>query len=115
MNYDYRTQSFEVYNPVTKRVVFIGVLFTEMVWQNLINEGFIVNPANKFKVGDLVRNKHSSWPMAVVTEITEMGFKYQYQYDKPFLLSPRLGTVIGGEAYRNSFEHWEVVAKADES
>lgn len=69
-----------------------------------------VQPAAPFKVGDRVHNKHSSWPDATVTKITERGFKYEY--DKPVLISPRLGSTTGGEAYCEGFESWEVVQPA---
>jgi hypothetical protein len=64
-----------------------------------------------FKVGDRVRSKHSSWPEATVTEITERGFKYRY--DKLVVISPRLGSTTGGEAYREGFDGWERVFQPD--
>lgn len=69
-------------------------------------------PAGPFKVGDRVRNRHANWPEGKITEITERGFRYEY--DKPFWLSPRLGYLTGGEAYRESFDSWEVVAQPGE-
>lgn len=63
-----------------------------------------------FKVGDRVRYKREirgSWPEATVTEITERGFRYEY--DEPFVLGTRIGSTIGGEAYESSFHWWELV------
>ena len=60
----------------------------------------------EFKVGDRLRNIHAaSYPPATVTEITEEGFKYEFDY--PWTLGPRLGTSTGGESYTD--EGWVVL------
>lgn len=68
-----------------------------------------------FKIGDRVRHKKSitsGFPEATVTEITEWGFKYEYA--EPFLLSPRMGTISGGETYQAAFQLWELVPPAQQ-
>lgn len=68
-------------------------------------------PKCPFKVGDRVRYKkeiRGSWPEATVVEITEHGFKYRF--GEPFLISPRIGSTIGGECYETGFDVWELAA-----
>lgn len=70
-------------------------------------------PVCPFKIGDRVRQKHSStWPEAKVTELTERGFKYEF--DAPFVLGTRIGSTTGGECYETGFDSWELVQPASE-
>jgi hypothetical protein len=58
----------------------------------------------RFSVGSRIKNRHAIYyPPATVTEITERGFKYTFDY--PQVLSPRLGSIVGGESYDDS--QWE--------
>lgn len=44
-------------------------------------------------------------PSATVTEITERGFKYEYDDPVPFI--PRWGmTFLGGECFEEGFQYW---------
>ncbi len=55
---------------------------------------------NPFKVGDRIKSIFS--PIGTVTELTERGFKYEY--DEPWHVHPRLGiTYTGGECYETGF------------
>lgn len=57
--------------------------------------------ATQFSVGDRLRNIHASYlPVAIVTEITERGFKYELE--RPLVISPRIGTQTGGESFEDS-------------
>ena len=58
-----------------------------------------------FKVGDRVRNTLALyWPDAIVTEITDKGFKYDLV--EPHELGPRYGRVTGGHAFETT--RWEL-------
>ena len=51
-----------------------------------------------FKIGDRIREINSFAPIAVVTEYTEQGFKYEYE--EVWHMHPRLGlSYTGGEVY----------------
>lgn len=64
----------------------------------------VVGPASRFRVGERLRNVHAPYlPIAIVKEITPMGFKYELE--RPLVISPRLGTQTGGESYDDS--QWE--------
>lgn len=69
----------------------------------------------KFKVGDRIRPTQGFAPNATVTEITERGFKYEY--DHVWHMHPRLGlSSTGGEDYSDvypEFPRWELIDDDD--
>lgn len=55
-----------------------------------------------FKVGDRIRSRNQFEPVAIVTEITGRGFKYEYDY--VWYCHPRLGlSLTGGECYTDMY------------
>lgn len=65
---------------------------------------FPARAATKFKVGDRLHCVVATRPPLTVTEITERGFKYRFDY--PWVLGTRLGSSIEGESYDDS--QWEL-------
>jgi hypothetical protein len=58
----------------------------------------------KFKIGDRIKNNH--WPFqpaAIVTEITEKGFKYKLTENYPFI--PRWGMYFDKDSEHESFTY----------
>lgn len=66
------------------------------------------NMSCPFKIGDRIRSSQASEPPATVTELTERGFKYVYDY--VWNMHPRLGLRhTGGECYTDvypEFPRW---------
>ena len=55
-----------------------------------------------FKIGDKIRSRSVFEPRATVTEVTERGFKYEY--DEVWCMHPRLGlSSKGGECYTDVY------------
>lgn len=72
----------------------------------------ILDAPTRFKIGDRLRHCHASYlPIAIVKEITPRGFKYELE--RPLVISPRLGTQIGGESYDDS--QWEIATEEPRS
>ena len=65
----------------------------------------------KFKVGDRIKPTQGFAPNATVTELTERGFKYEY--DEVYHAHPRLGlSFSGGEEYIDvhpEFPRWVLI------
>ena len=64
-----------------------------------------------FKVGDKIKETCRWNQLATITEITEKGFKYEYDEAQPFI--PRWGlTFTGGECYQEGFHLWEILKES---
>lgn len=50
-------------------------------------------------------------PDAIVTEITERGFKYEYDYPAPIGRAEWGEMAVGGEVYEEGFGMWERVER----
>lgn len=61
-----------------------------------------LGPCNCFHVGARIEDRFNKMK-ATVTEITEHGFKYEY--DAPFNLGHRSGT-LGGQCFFEGFKNW---------
>jgi hypothetical protein len=57
-----------------------------------------------------VSESPSPWPQATVTKVTVDGF--DYQYDEPYFMGARIGTMTGGTAFPNGYYTWMLTPKA---